>query len=493
MKSSTQLVGVGALLWLGLASPGLAQESPPPVAAQAMRIVTLQQAIQNAQAHHPQLLQARAQSEAARAREGQARAPILPQLSGTASYQRTTANFVARPGAVPSQFANMAATTSLDTFNFFAFGLTLSQYIWDFGQTTRRWQAAKATTEAQRATERVSSLQVTAAVHSAYFVARAQKSLLQVARDSLANQERHLVQVQAFVKVGTRPEIELAQARTDKANALVQVIASENNYLVAKAQLNQAMGMEGDVEYDVQDEPVAAIAGEDQSADMLQSEALRNRPEFVALSRQIDSQKLAISATKGAFGPSINAAMSLTDSGTDITQLAWNWNASVNLNWPIFQGLLTSSQLREQRAVLSAAEAQLVALRLQVRVEIESARLQVRASKATWQATSDALANATERLRLAEARYRTGVGSMIELGDAQVAMTTAAAQRVQAEYQLANSRILLLRALGLQTQDHAFSQAGIPSETSTQQTKKAKATSPLRSDSLAPPETEPPY
>ena len=84
-----------------------------------------------------------------------------------------------------------------------------------------------------------------------------------------------------------------------------------------------------------------------------------------------------------------------------------------------------------------------------MRVDIESSRLQVRAGKAAWQASEEALKNASERLRLAEARYRTGIGSIIELGDAQVAMTTAAAQRVSAEYQLASARVLLLRALGL--------------------------------------------
>ena len=58
------------------------------------------------------------------------------------------------------------------------------------------------------------------------------------------------------------------------------------------------------------------------------------------------------------------------------------------------------------------------------------------------------LANARERLRLAEARYRAGVGSIIEMGDAQVAMVTASSQSVQAEYSLATARSQLQRALG---------------------------------------------
>jgi outer membrane protein len=58
------------------------------------------------------------------------------------------------------------------------------------------------------------------------------------------------------------------------------------------------------------------------------------------------------------------------------------------------------------------------------------------------------IANARERLRLAEGRYASGVGSVIELGDSQLALTTAAAQVVQANYQLSSARADLLAALG---------------------------------------------
>ena len=62
----------------------------------------------------------------------------------------------------------------------------------------------------------------------------------------------------------------------------------------------------------------------------------------------------------------------------------------------------------------------------------------------------EALANAKERLRLAEQRYAVGVGSAIELGDAQVALALAAAQAVQADDKLSTARAQLLRALGRQ-------------------------------------------
>ena len=64
-------------------------------------------------------------------------------------------------------------------------------------------------------------------------------------------------------------------------------------------------------------------------------------------------------------------------------------------------------------------------------------------------ASQDALVNARDQLRLAEARYAQGLGSVIELGDAQVAVTAAAAQDVQARFNLSAARAQLMSALGV--------------------------------------------
>ena len=87
-------------------------------------------------------------------------------------------------------------------------------------------------------------------------------------------------------------------------------------------------------------------------------------------------------------------------------------------------------------------------LRQSVRLDVDQARLAVRASKAALAASGDAVTNARERLKLAEGRYQAGVGNAIELGDSQVALTSALAQQVQADQKLAAARAQLLRALG---------------------------------------------
>ncbi len=418
-----------------------------PAAARPARVIALAEFLRAARERQPQFMQARAVAEAAGARADEARAPLLPQLYASASYQRGTENFVARPGALPST-TRVATGTSWASANYWTSGVTLSQLLWDFGQTSGRWAAARATAQSQRSSERATLAQILQNVRTGYFAARAGRDLVGVSRENLANQEAHLRQIEGFVRIGTRPEVDLAQARTDHANAEVQLIQQENTYETAKAQLNLASGIEGSTDYEVSDEVLAPIDVEDRLIEPLLAEATRNRPDLAALEEARRAQELLVRSVRGAYGPSFGVSLGVTDAGPAFDSTVWNWSATATVSWNIFQGGLTRAQEREARANLASAEAQRLSLSQQIRLDLEQARLSVRASKASLGAAAEALVNGRERLRLAEGRYQAGVGSAIELGDAQVALTAAAAQRVQAEYNLSTSRAQLLRALG---------------------------------------------
>jgi outer membrane protein len=417
-----------------------------------VKVISLAEAVQTASEHQPTLRQAHANSDVARARANEARAPLLPQLSGIAQYTRATGNTAAGSIGACTQLGSgttmRAARPTWDMCDNFNFGITATQTLWDASGQLARWRQNVSFAESVEATERATGLAITLNVRAAYFAARANKALVQVARETLANQDRHLQQTEGFVKVGTQPEIAVAQARTDRANARVQLIQAENNYEIAKATLNQAMGVERDTAYDVSDETIGIVDGEDLATDPLLDEALKTRPEFVNLDKAIKAQELAVWAAKTAYGPSLTASTGFTNRGTDLGFLVWNWSFSLTLNWQLFQGGLTWYTVKEQKASLDALGAQRQTLRLQTRLEVDQARLAVRANKEAVLAADEAVTNARERLRLAEGRFSAGVGSIIELGDAQVAYTAAAAQKVQADYNVSTARAQLLKALG---------------------------------------------
>jgi outer membrane protein len=431
------------------------------------RTITLDEAERTAEANQPLVRVARANTAAGDARTEQARAPVLPQVKGEGLYERTTGNRAQKPGRANAAGNAIASAggdpvNTFDFYNWWDFQVSANLVLWDFGQTLNRWRAAEVRAQALGDTERATRLQAIVAVRATFFKARAQKALVQVGRETLANYERHYAQTDGFVKAGTRPEIDLAQATADRANARVRLIAAENAYAMARADLNQAMGVTGGTDYDVADQMLGPVEGEDAPVGQLITAAEQARPDIRALDQQIRGQELTLRATKGAYGPTLSLVGGAETAGstldrstilykgspTAIGGFAWNFFGGLQLNWPIFQGFLTRGQVREADAVLDGLRAQRDGLIQQVWVAVQQSALAVRAAREALGAADEALTAANVRLRLAEGRYKAGVGNAIELGDAQLAATAAAAQRVGAEYDLAAARAELLVALG---------------------------------------------
>ena len=446
MKPSATAI---ALTLLAAASTAAAAETTPAASdvVASARVVTLAEALRAARAYQPTLALARGNSATARGQADQARGALLPQLSGTFSYRRGTGNYVPQPGGM-AQASGQALTSSLSTFGQWYAGLSASQLVYDFGETFNRWQSARAAADAVDVSGQTTAAQIDYTARSAFFTARAAKDLVGVARDTLANQEKHLAQVQGFVEVGTHPEIDLSQAKADRATAQLQVITTENNYAVARAMLNQAMGVERSVDYDLSDEEMPPVPGEDDEVEALIDDAKQTRPEIANLRFNLKSQELGLRSSRQMYWPALTLSGTVYESGPYLDRTNWNFFGLVTLSVPLLQGGAIDAQIHQAQGQVVQAKAQLETERQQVRLDVEQARLGIRSAKGAIAAADDAVANTRDRLRLAEGRYATGVGSIIELGDAQVALTTAAAQKVSAQYQLYTARAQLLKALG---------------------------------------------
>jgi outer membrane protein len=425
--------------------------------ALSARTVTLEEAVRAAEAQKPEVRVAQANAAVGVARTVQARAPALPQIKVEAEYDRTTGNRRQRPGR------DTLVSNSWKTYNWFEGQVTGTQLIWDFGKTLNSWRSAEMRAVALADTERATRLEAVGTVRAAFFRARAAKALIGVARQTLANQERHLAQITGFVQAGTRPEIDLAQSRATSANARVGTIRTENDFTAARAELNQAMGVAGDTDYDIADDGFPPVPGETGPLGALIDEAIRARPDLAALDHRVRAEELAARAARGNYWPSLNLIGAARDEGQSwkrtptlnfvgeidlIGGMAWNVWGGVQLSWPLFQGLLTRGQVREADAEVAAARAERDGLVNQVWVAVQQAVASVRSAQEALVASDQALAAARERLRLADGRYTAGVGSIIELSDAELGATTAGAQRVAAEYALATARAALVLALG---------------------------------------------
>ena len=427
------MVGLGLLVCSGTVGTAHAER----------RVLELEQAIQTAEQHAPELLEAEATLQAAKARVGIARAPLLPQLSLTSAFNYGTYNF-ARGAPRPSG----QTSDPLDTRSSFSAGLRATQLIYDFGQQWALKEAAKHNAEAEEFRKRASMMEIAYNVRNAFLEAARMRGLAQVAEATLKNQQRHMSQIQGFVDVGTRPLIDLAQSKTDVANAQLALLQAQNNYAAGVVQLSRTMGTPNKNDYDVSDVLPGVESEEDANVDRLMSQAETQRPEFQAFQQQVQAQEATLRSIKGQYGPTLSAVGSADVQGFNAGPYAANMSVGASLNWPIFQGGLTNSRVSEAEALTRQIQAQLEILRQDLRVAVEQAGLSIRGAIAALSVADELVQLAKDRVTLAEGRYQAGVGNTIELGDAELALRDAQTQRVSAAYDLALARALLHRTLG---------------------------------------------
>jgi outer membrane protein len=412
--------------------------------------LTLDAALALANAERPLVAAALADVRAAEARVREAEAPRWPSLNGTGAYALQTANFIARPGALPSSLAAQRTGASFDLFGFWNFGLTASYVIWDFGAIAGNVFLVEVIVVGAEATLAATRGDVELAVRTQFAAVGAQAALAEVARAAVEAAARREVQIARMVEVGTKPEVDLAQARSDRAAAQLKVVQAENAERQARSELLRVLGLRGDRPLALAGDPatlVPQVDGEDGPLDALLAES-GGRSELRVLGAQATSIDARRDAAWAAFFPSLGVATGFTTQGPALDALTWNVNGQLTLSWSIFSGFSTVALLSELDASRASLEAQRRERALTIEAEVRSAALAIRAAKAQRASASEVDRLSKERLRLAEGRYGVGVGTIIELSDAQAAAIDGASQRVQADFQLAVGRAQLLHALG---------------------------------------------
>lgn len=440
--------------------------------------LTIEDAVTIAKTRHPTIQSQRALVESAQGRVEQARAGFIPAPTASFAYIPQTANFVLSPsfarffGAtrstgvevngflVPCASGQMCPIeipptmqdrpTSYQLFNFWSASVGLVWNAFDWGRTYYALRAAKETRSAQRLTVESTTAQVVLEVKVAFYTVLATQAALEVALEAVATQKRHVEQAQAFFQVGTRTKIDVASAQSELANAELQVARARGNLDVARAQLSTALGEDEWRDYELVVPAELAEPGAIPPAEALYDEALSTRPEPRELSLRASGLKNTVRSLRGAFFPALTFSFGSTFAGTDITRLTPNVQLNVSLGYPSsgVNPFLIHGQMHEaegQRLQLVAQERQ---IRHTIRLEAATARAQLVAAREAVQTARTLVAAARERRDLAEGRYRAGVGSIIELTDAELAFVNARYQEVQARFDHAQAHARMERVLG---------------------------------------------
>jgi outer membrane protein len=179
--------------------------------------------------------------------------------------------------------------------------------------------------------------------------------------------------------------------------------------------------------------------------------ARKNRPEILQLDKLLEAAGASLDAAHAERRPVLSAnAQTQWSPGTGNWSPQPSWSAGVSLAVPLFDGGRASADIRIANANVMNASANRDALLVTLTSQLDAARSEIIANHANVAASTEAVTAARAQLQLSEARYTQGLGSQIELADAQTAVTTAEGNLVQAEFQLASAWAQLHRAVAQQ-------------------------------------------
>jgi outer membrane protein TolC len=404
---------------------------PEPAAGQ-VRLVSLPQALDIALGQQPNIQARLYDYAAARYRVDQAISPMLPQLNASWDVATGQIAVIQRTNVVTKDRRDVTEAR-----------LSLSQLLFDFGKNLAATEVQKRLADVAKEDIEVQRDLIALAVKEAYFNLLFAKRLIVVNRQSVERAELNLRSARGFFEVGTRPKSDVTRAEVDVANARVDTIRATNAEKLARVALNTAMGISIDTPTEVENiltyHPLNVESGQ------LLSEALRQRAEYRQAKLRVDAAEATVKQQIRNFFPDLVGNAFYGGSGFALTEV---WEIGASLNWNIFDGGNKIARLRESRALLSGAQVRVQATQLDIWQQVEQALVTVREAEERIQATGKAVESAAENFRLAQGRFDAGVGTILEVTDAQLALTQAQNTESQAlaDFRIAVSR--LERALG---------------------------------------------
>lgn len=302
--------------------------------------------------------------------------------------------------------------------------------------------------------------QLVADVKSAYYNVLRAQAFQGVAEQALKNAEDRLATAQAYLRAGTGTRFDVLRADTEVANARQNLIAAKNRVTLAIAALNNVLSLDQNTPLEVADVP-----GEDKSPvkgfDQAVEEAYRLRPEIMQAEAGIHAAEKGIHLAKRSYLPSAGLAwvFQYTPDNGAFSPKETSWSAVLKVTIPIFDGGVTAARVQQAKADLNTAKLAKLQAQDGVALETRQAYLSVVEAQDRLAVTNAALAEAEEQYRLAQVRYKAGVtqtpgGSpLLEISDAQTALTQAQSNRINARYDLQDAIAQLERAMGRYAQE----------------------------------------
>lgn len=273
------------------------------------------------------------------------------------------------------------------------------------------------------------------------------KALRQESVDCL---QAHLDNVIAQYNVGIVARADVLRSEVELANAQQNYITASNEYDVAEATLNNIIGTPLGTTLLLKDRLQYEPYENDMAYCLAYSE--QHRPELKQAEYAIDSAEAALVVARSGHMPKVyaNASNNWGGNGSD-----WpgdddeNWSVGVTASMNVFDSGVTWSKIHAAQENLAKAKESQRQIKDNVELEVRTDYLNLREAEKRITTTQVAVASAEEDYHIAVVRYQAGVGTNIDVMDAQEALTQAKTNYYQALYNYNTSKAALNTSMGV--------------------------------------------
>jgi len=431
-----------------------------PFAGATPKTLSLEQAVRIGLEANPALRAARQDVEGARWGLRGAYTNWLPKVDLNSGYTRLDAETARRanvfadigrelgrqfggPGFDPDDIKPAVYRDAYST------GVTVLQPLYNGGAEWSGIRLAKAARRMSHHALRDTELETTLKIKRAYFSVLKALEMVELAKEAAASTERHQESVRRMLEVGTRNKADVLRWEVQLAQDRGNVVDAENGLALARAALNEAMGMELEEEYEL----VSVSTEEIEAKSIPETEIVQHvaaHPSVQAMRANVKVQQAQVRLAQGGFQPKVNLAYNYSWEQDDDIQLDGDktWSVGVQVNLPIFHSFANYSGVRRAKANLHKAEATVEGVRRGMMLQARSASLNLKAARTRIEIARKAVEQAEENLRIVGNMYNVGSLSNIDFIDAQLARNSARANLINAVYDCYIAEAALERALG---------------------------------------------